>query len=163
MSGEYGVILVATDFSTESDHAFRIACNVAGRQCSRLVVLHVVPPSTRTDVDYDPCRVDEDRPEVRHGREQFDRLRTLGGNVPLTFRIVVGYPVGMILNVAHQEGAELIVIASHRGSQITFQVHGPVSDGVLRRAHCPVLCLRQPISSASRIGSHPGEKVDMLN
>ncbi len=159
----FDVILHPTDFSAESDQAFQLACSVARDHFAKLVVLHVIPPSTFPDGDIDPDLLSEDRPAVRHCREQFDRLRALAGDVPLTFRLVLGYPVGMILNVARQEDAELIVIASHQHSQFHFQLHGSVAEGVLRQAHCPVLCLRQPNPGVSHVSGHRRERADTLN
>lgn len=154
MISQFGVVLVATDFSVESDQAFHVACDIARAQRARLVVLHVIPPLTVADVDVDPSEVNEDWPTVRECRKQFERLQKLGDGILSTYRVVVGYPVGMILNVARQEDADLIVIASHQGRQYSFQVHGPVSEGVLRQAHCPVLCLRQPNSCVSAIAEN---------
>jgi len=62
---DVGAILVTTDFSTESDQAFRVACSIARDQGARLVVLHVIPPSTVADDDAGrPAH--EDWPSVRH-------------------------------------------------------------------------------------------------
>lgn len=158
MISQFGVVLVATDFSDQSEQACRIACDIAKRQCARLVVLHVIPPLT--DEDGDPNEVNEEWPAVRECRKQFKRLQKLGCGILATFRVVVGYPVGMILKVARDEGAGLIVIASNQGRQYSFQLHGPVSEGVLRQAHCPVLCLRQPNSCAPEINTHRLVKVD---
>lgn len=157
------VILHPTDFSAESDQAFQLACSVARDHFAKLVVLHVIPPSILSNCDADEDLLDEDQPGVRHCREQFDRLRALAGDIPLTVRLVLGYPVGMILNVARQADADLIVIASQTHSQFHFQLHGSVADGVLRQAHCPVLCLRQPNSGASNVSGYRREKAGTLN
>jgi hypothetical protein len=91
--------------------------------------------------------LDDDRPEVHYCREQFNRLKALESDLPLSFRIVSGYPVGMILNVACEEAADLIVIASSRRNKPHLQLHGAVADGVLRQACCPVFCLKQPVAT----------------
>lgn len=158
----FDAILFATDLSEESDQAFQLACTVAREHRAKLVVIHVIPPiiCPGSDAELD---LDEDRPAVRRCREEFEHLRTLAHDLPLSFRMVVGYPVGMILNAARQEAADLIVIGSHENSQFPFQLHGSVADGVLRRAHCPVLCLRQPNCNASNVSSCHHEKADTLN
>jgi len=140
----FDVILHPTDFSTDSDQAFLLACSIARDQFSELVVVHVLAPSNCPDCDADADLLREDRPAVRNCREQFQRMRSLAGDIPLSFRIALGYAVGTILNVARQEQADLIVIASHQHSQFHLQLHGSVAEGVLRQGHCPVLCLRQP-------------------
>lgn len=164
---QFGVVLIATDFSVESDQAFHVACDIARSQCARLVVLHVIPRFSLSDADaetaLDPYEVNEAWPAVRECRNQFERLQKLSDGILSTYRVVVGYPVGMILNVARQEEADLIVIASHQGRHYSFQLHGPVSEGVLKQAHCPVLCLRQPNSCATGITNHRFGNVDALS
>ena len=140
----FDVILHPTDFSTDSDQAFQLACGIARDQFAELVVVHVLAPSSCPDCDSDAELLNEDRPAVRDCREQFQRMRALAGDIPLSFRIALGYAVGTILNVARQEQAELIVVASHQHSQFHLQLHGSIAEGVLRQSHIPVLCLRQP-------------------
>lgn len=144
----FDVILHPTDFSTDSDQAFLLACGIARDQFAELVVVHVLAPSVCPDCNSDAELLNEDRPAVRHCREQFQRMRSLAGDIPLSFRIALGYAVGTILNVARQEQADLIVIASHQHTQFHLQLHGSIAEGVLRQAYCPVLCLRQPTSPA---------------
>lgn len=151
----FEVILHATDFSPESEQAFVLACDVARGQGARLVVVHVIPPSDCGAGDADLNLVNEDLPAVQSCREEFKRLQVQAHDLCLTFRIVAGYPVGMILNVARQEAADLIVIASKNDSHVRFQPYGSVADGVLRQAHCPVLCFRQP--NASHLSGHPSK------
>ncbi len=140
----FDVILHPTDFSGESDQAFLLACGIARDQYAELVVVHVLAPSHGPDCDSDADLLNEDRPAIRECREQFQRMRSLAGDIPLAFRIALGYAVGTILNVARQEKAELIVIASHQHTPFQLQLHGSIAEGVLRQAQCPVLCLRQP-------------------
>ena len=140
----FDVILNPTDFSPDSDQSFQLACSIARDQFAELVVVHVLAPSSCPGCEADEDLLAEDRPAVQHYREQFQRLRALACDIPLSFRIALGYAVGTILNVARQEQADLIVIASHQHTPIQFQLHGSVAEGVLRQAHCPVLCLRQP-------------------
>ena len=52
--------------------------------------------------------------------------------------------VGMWLMAKRKIETDLIVIASHQHTPVQLQLHGSVAEGVLRQAHCPVLCLRQP-------------------
>ncbi len=149
----FDVILHPTDFSTDSDQAFQLACSIARDQFAELVVVHVLAPSNCPDRDSDADLLNEDRPDVRNCREQFQHMRSLAGDIPLSFRIALGYAVGTILNVARQEKADLIVIASHQHSQFHLQLHGSIAEGVLRQAHCPVLCLRQPTPHPAMVSS----------
>lgn len=147
--GSYDVILHPTDFSEESDQAFQLACNMVRDQFASLVVVHVLPPES-CDHGKSPAEIaDDPGPAIRNCRDQFARMRSKAPDIPVSFRIVSGNAVGSILNVAHEEKAELIVIASHRHSQFHLQVHGSVAEGILRQSHCPVVVLRQPTPSLS--------------
>ena len=146
----FDVVLHPTDFSTDSDQAYLLACGIARDHFSQLVVVHVLAPSNCPGCDSDADLLKEDRPAIRNCREQFQRLRSLAGDIPLFFRIALGSAVGTILNVAQQEKADLIVIASHQHSQFHLQLHGSIAEGVLRQAHCPVLCLRQPTAQLTQ-------------
>ena len=145
MMSALDVILHPTDFSAYSDQAFQLACSVARDQLASLVVVHVLPLESGQESDSDEDRINQNGPVVSNCREQFCRMNAQAGDIPISFRLVFGFAVGAILNVAHEENADLIVIASHQQNRFTFQLHGSVAEGVLRQTHCPVMCLRQPI------------------
>ncbi|WP_157605173.1 universal stress protein [Schlesneria paludicola] len=148
------VVLHPTDFSTQADQAFHLACSIARDHFARLVVLHVLPHSNEAPDDEDLALVDEASTEYLKCRESFQQMCAMAGDVPVTFRLVKGYPVGMILKVAREEDADLIVIASEQHRQSPFRLHGSVAEGVFRQSHCPVFCLRQP-ESPLRAASKP--------
>lgn len=139
------VVLHPTDFSTQADQAFHLACSIARDHFARLVVMHVLPYGSEAPVG-DVAVVDETSTEYATCRESFQQMCAFAGDVPVTFRLVKGYPVGMILKVAREEDADLIVIASEQHRQSPFRLHGSVAEGVFRQSHCPVFCLRQPES-----------------
>ena len=145
----FDIILHPTDFSEDSEQALSLACSVARDQFASLVVVHVLPPECCPERASDDEPLNEEWPIIRQCREQFCHLKALAGDIPISFRIVFGYSVGAILNVAHEEKADLIVIASHQHSRFHLQLHGSVAEGVLRQTHCPVLVLRQPAQHQS--------------
>ena len=145
----FDIILHPTDFSEDSERAFQLACSVARDQFASMVVVHVLPPEAFPDRQSDDVAIDEKLPVVRECHEHFCRMKAEAGEIPISFRIVRGYSVGAILNVAYEENADLIVIASHHHSRFHLQVHGSVAEGLLRQTHCPVLVLRHPAASPS--------------
>lgn len=63
----------------------------------------------------------------------------LGGHAEgVTCRAVAGLPGRVLVTVAHESGAQLIVLAA-RGDTAVARVLGAVSQHVLRNAPCPVL------------------------
>ncbi len=145
----FDIILFPTDFSEETNQAFQIACSVARDQFASLVVVHVLPPEHCPKGECNAKLTHEDAPIVLDCRERFRQMNALAGEIPISFRIVFGYAIGAILNVAHEENADLIVVASHHRSRYRLQLHGSVADGLLRQSHCPVMCVTQPRLTSS--------------
>lgn len=56
--------------------------------------------------------------------------------------IRVGAPVDVILKVAHDKKADLIVMGSDGRTDITQNIIGSVTESIIRNAPCPVLCIR---------------------
>lgn len=56
--------------------------------------------------------------------------------------IRVGAPVDVILKVAHDKKAYLIVMGTHGRTGITQKIISSVTERVIRNAPCPVLCIR---------------------
>ena len=146
----YDVILHPTDFSEDSDLAFQLACSIARDQFASVVVVHVLPPEFCPDGQSNDVALDTDLPMVRDCHDNFCRMKAQAGDLPISFRIVRGYSVGAILNVAHEENADLMVIASHQHTRFHLQVHGSVAEGLLRQSHCPLMVLRHPAPNMAR-------------
>lgn len=56
-------------------------------------------------------------------------------------RVVQGAPANKILEVAHQEGVDLIIMGTHGRKGIERAIFGSVCDKVVRNATCPVLTI----------------------
>jgi len=140
----FDIILHPTDFSEDSDLAFQLACSVSRDQFASLVVVHVLPPEMAPEASTELSPSDDESPVIRDCYEKFCRLKSLAGEIPVSFRLVYGYAVGAILNVAHEERADLIVVASHQHSHFHLQLHGSVTEGLLRQTHCPIMVFRYP-------------------
>jgi nucleotide-binding universal stress UspA family protein len=63
----------------------------------------------------------------------------------------VGAPFLEIINAAHGEGADLIVLGTHGRTGLAHVLMGSVAERVVRKAHCPVLTIRHP----DRTFKHP--------
>ncbi|MBM4074757.1 MAG: universal stress protein [Planctomycetes bacterium] len=151
----FDVLVHPTDFSESSEEAFQLACSIARDQYSELVVVHVVTPYCCPECESESDLERGDLLIVKESHEKFRRMRASAGDIPISFRLVFGYPVGMILIVACQENADLIVMASNQQSGSNRQIHGSVAEGVLRQAHCPVFCLQQPAVGSTQKDESP--------
>jgi nucleotide-binding universal stress UspA family protein len=138
-------ILHPTDFSEPSEAAFRLACALARDHNSRLVVLHVVPPP-------------ESHGEVIARRQGggyhedlwrlLEGLRPVYASVTVERRLEDGAPAETIVNVAREEGADLIVLGTQGRTGLGRLLLGSVAEHVVRRAPCPVLTTNATLPQA---------------
>ncbi|MCL4720932.1 MAG: universal stress protein [Gammaproteobacteria bacterium] len=56
--------------------------------------------------------------------------------------MLTGRPAETIVDYASEKGAEMIVITTHGHSGLKHVLLGSTTEGVLRRATCPVLSVR---------------------
>ena len=59
-------------------------------------------------------------------------------------RMEEGDPASMIVRVATETGADLIVMGTHGRTGLRHLLMGSVAEYVVRKATCPVLTLRTP-------------------
>jgi nucleotide-binding universal stress UspA family protein len=145
-------ILYPTDFSETAQHAFGVACALA-RDCGAgVVVLHVLPRP-----------LGEERMQARHHPEDYfgPAWRSLhlmhdpDEQVRVEHRLEEGDAASMILEVADEVQAGLIVMGTHGRSGLGRLLLGSVAEQVLRNALCPVLTVKQPVGAPVEKGPMP--------
>lgn len=137
-------ILFPTDLSPQAQPAFEVACAMAREGRGRVVVLHVerlplatlggtagVPP---LPTEYDRARLEE----------ELYRLRSSEAGISVERRLEYGDPEAVILTVAQEIGADLIVMGTHGRTGLRRLLMGSVAEHVVRHANCPVLTIRIP-------------------
>jgi nucleotide-binding universal stress UspA family protein len=129
-------ILVAIDYSDDSQQALHWGADLAGKYGATLLVLHVQPTSfARED----------------HIRQLHDfASRQLKAQVPLRVTVAVGEPAEEILRVAREEWIDLIVMGTHGRTGVRHLLFGSVAEEVTRQAPCPVFTVRMGTATASR-------------
>jgi putative phosphoribosyl transferase len=149
-------VLHPTDLSEESAAAFRVACALARDYGARLVLLSVYPPPL-TGAE----AVDRGRPGGAIAEDLLAQLQGLKPDPPvsLEYRVEEGRPADLILAVAEEVHAGLIVIGTHGRSGVSRLLMGSVAEAVNRKAACPVLTVRGQLKLApeSGLASVPGE------
>lgn len=148
-----GPILVAVDFSPDSEAAFEWALNAAIAFGAPLVVLHVVhdpaeePGTYAAAVKHSPELEDV---AVSMMSEYLERMREnlpqLAGLSGFDSRVVVGLPVGRILEVAEKEGARMIVMGGRGRSGLADVLLGSKVERVARLSKIPVTIVRADAS-----------------
>lgn len=142
----FKAIICAVDFSPSSLTALEYAVLLAGESGKRLILLHVF--------DWDEERVvpdlfDQQTSAMReeHRRTTLERMRAL---VPDSTRVwcecreltATGRPHEKVVEVASDEGADLIVMGVHGRRIANLLLFGSTTNQVVRHAACPVLTVR---------------------
>lgn len=134
-------ILYPTDFSEGASSAFDVACLLARESCGQLVVLHVERPPLATlggTPAVPPLRTEYDRETLW---ERLHRIQPLQAGLSIEHHLEYGEPASVILAVARDVGADLIVMGTHGRTGLRHLLVGSVAEQVVRRASCPVLTL----------------------
>ena len=130
-------ILHPTDFSENSEFAFRLACALARDYKARLVLLHVLPPPM---VLYAGGPVPaETWPTSEQAEEKLRQLEGQAHSVRVESQVLEGDPVDMILRAAEETASDVIVMGTHGRTALARLLMGSVAEAVLRKAPCPVL------------------------
>lgn len=142
----YTRLLCPVDFSDSSLAALRFAFSIAEESDAHLTILHVFdwPPDDELLIE----RFDE--PEFRRlveeqARGRLEALVTDDVRVwckPAT-KVTYGKPYRQILDVAENEGADLITIGIRGRNPLDLTFFGSTTNQVVRRAPCPVLTLKR--------------------
>jgi nucleotide-binding universal stress UspA family protein len=143
-------ILHPTDFSERSDYAFRYACLLAHELGARLVILHVIQPPAA--IMYGEMTAYAPPAEPRED-ELHEKLRALTADdplVPVDHFLEEGDPATVILRVAQTTPCDLVVMGTHGRTGLGRLLMGSVAEEVVRKASCPVLTLKVPLSPGRR-------------
>jgi universal stress protein A len=137
-------ILFPTDFSRQAESAFDVACALAREGRARVVVLHVERPPLTTlggtgGVPPLPSEYDLER-----AREHLYHIQAPEAGIAVEHRLEHGDPEAVILAVAEEIGADLIVMGTHGRTGLRRLLMGSVAEHIVRHAPCPVLTVRNP-------------------
>lgn len=139
-------ILVPMDFSQPSDESLEYAKELGSKFSATLSLLHVVEVECYLDLYFSkPVDKEFDIPrlEDRCRRLLEERFAAVGGpGVPYEVNAVAAHPVEGILKFAEEDGADLLVMASHGRTGHEPALVGSVANSVLRRAPCPLLVVK---------------------
>lgn len=146
-------LLVAMDGSKQSDEAVRsVHCFSPD---SQVVLVHAIDPVRFYSViGFDVPIVYSKETEQRtrdEGRRMLERAAKAAAPLVVTKRLEVGLPAEVILAVAGQEQADVILLGARGLGPIEELVFGSVSHQVLAQAPCPVLVVRHRLSSVRRV------------
>jgi nucleotide-binding universal stress UspA family protein len=140
MSIKFEKILCPVEFEQNSAAALRFAGKLADPD-SRLYLLHVLPEGVRPGTELPPSTLEL----ARECLENF-ALEQPAGDVKLELLVRSGDPADIIVKVANELMADIIVMATHGHKGFARLLLGSVAERVVREARPPVLTLRPEIT-----------------
>lgn len=136
----YQNILVAIDLSNESNKVIKRAKKLAGGDCSKLHLVHVVEPiAAAYPIDAYAINISKMQEEAMQIAKE--RLADIGKECTIAEpqqHIVVGSAGTEIRSMAKELGADLIVIGSHGRSGWKLLL-GSTANKVLHGSECDIL------------------------
>lgn len=129
-------ILLATDFSDESEKAFNYATAVARLHGSSIYIVHVIPPDFTSFIPQPPSDW------VRHEAErEMEILESRSELQPIAHETVLrtGSVWNVVASVIHEQDIDLMVLGTHGRGGFKKLFLGSVAEEVVRRAECPVI------------------------
>jgi len=159
-------ILVPTDFSEHSEHALHYAASLGERFGATIHLIHVNTlhrySPDETDVAFPDLTPFLDRAD-RAARQQLDAGVDHGGlaEATVTKALVRSLKAhDAIVDYARSKDVDIIVLATHGRTGVSYALLGSVAERVVRYAPCPVLAIRKgdrdfvdPESGAVGIGT----------
>ncbi|NUN14449.1 MAG: universal stress protein [Myxococcales bacterium] len=136
-------ILVPTDFSPLSEAAFAPAVVFAKKYGAEITVIHIID-ALEYNASYPYLDLSSHHQQIQrltqeHLAAAAEKLSAAGAEkVHTTYR--VGTPFREVTSeVEHEEGTDLLVVATHGFSGFRRFVVGSVAESIVRRSKCPVL------------------------
>ncbi|NJB68199.1 nucleotide-binding universal stress UspA family protein [Desulfobaculum xiamenense] len=138
-------ILCAVDFSDYSPSVASYAQALAKCMNAEIIVLYVAPSLNQyVGFHVPPSSIENFVGEIVSGAEMtmdtfIDENFT---DVSVTGRVATGYAAEEILETAHNEKVDMIVIGTHGRKGIDRILFGSVAEKVVKGSACPVLTIR---------------------
>ncbi|MFD2720607.1 universal stress protein [Hymenobacter monticola] len=155
-------ILVPTDFSAESHHAFEVAVRLAARTHGRVLLLHAVElPETANFSTYGGPVGGSELPNSRGSEEEVYVLKllqatkirmhrlvaeaaALAPEVPVQHVVRAARLREAIANMFEHHAVDLVVIGAQGHSASEHFFFGSNTERLVRTAPCPVLAVKHP-------------------
>ena len=144
------LILCPTDFSEPSEEGFAAARELALHFQCDLLLAHVLPvvPALPDDPNY-VLRVPEyERALHADAATKLEAMaeQAIGQGIKTRTAVGHGDAGSEIVRIAREEGADLVVLATHGLTGWRHIVFGSVAEKVVRLAHCSVLSVRAKVN-----------------
>jgi nucleotide-binding universal stress UspA family protein len=154
-------ILYATDLSKNSSYAFIYAIDMAKRHDAKIVIFHAIEPVPAYVEVYGVIPGNDKQKQqgmiieqIKKHLQEFCRKAEAQIGSPCielisNILVRVGYPPVEILNVADEEGCDIIALGTHGKGFLAHTFLGSISSAVLHRTRKPVFIIPLPSEKIS--------------
>ena len=141
-------ILFPTDFSKPSEFAFEAAAAMARDHGARLVVLHVHQPELVYGemIPLPPPEPEDYKEKIWQCFHKLEESDPGVRELRVETRVEEGDATYNILTVAKDVNADMIIMGTHGRTGLRRLLMGSVAEEVLRKATCPVMTVKGPMS-----------------
>ncbi len=148
-------ILFPTDFSHYNDSALEYASTLAAEAGATLHIVHVhdVRDLSAAMGEASYLYASTWQEELEAARQRLESITPSVPGVRCERHCLTGTPDEEIVNLAAEKNIDLIVMASHGRTGLSRLLMGSVAEGVMRKASCPVLIVKQPDSNEKEDGT----------
>ncbi len=146
---QFNKILVAIDYSKNSEYAFNYAIELAKQFKGELTIINVINEPVDMArilfpyISYEQLE-DAIMEDAAKMMEKFCSEQ-MGGFTNYKTVIARGIPYQEIVRESQEMGATLLVIGTHGYTGIEHLIFGSTAERVVRSASCPVLTVRLPV------------------
>jgi|KBSMisStandDraft_5_1062788.scaffolds.fasta_scaffold242314_1 nucleotide-binding universal stress UspA family protein len=141
-------IVVATDFTSESEKALAYASALAMQYASRLTLAHVIDTSVTTP--FPDAVIGLPLDELRHNSaENMERVLNDLGSEGITAQgktLEDRNPARAVVELSRKVDADLLVVGTHNRHGLRKLLYGSCSEGIFRSADCPVMIIGPNVS-----------------
>jgi universal stress protein A len=141
-------ILCPTDFSTLGQAALDMATALARDHGYKLLIAHVEEPPIAYGGGELYYGIEEPSREDLH--RMLSEVVPIDASVGYEHRLLIGSPAAAILDLAKNEGVEMIVMPTHGRTGLLRLLMGSVAEEVVRKAKCPVLVVKAAAAAIAK-------------
>ena len=139
-------ILVPSDLSTKSFHAFKIALDMAKKYDSKITILTCIQVDTWHHKFYD-SRADAEllKNQKKVITSHIEKLENLANKSNISMKSQILRSISVVKDIttyAKSHKFDLIVMGSHGRTGMDKLILGSVANGVLQKSSCPVLIIK---------------------
>ena len=139
-------ILVPSDLSNKSFHAFKIALDMAKKYDSKITILTCIQLDTWHHKFYD-SRADDQllKKQKKTITPHIEKLENLANKSNISMKSQILRSVSVVKDIttyAKSHKFDLIVMGSHGRTGMDKLILGSVANGVLQKSSCPVLIIK---------------------